>query len=114
MKKGGNDGCEGHPNCEFCKKRFYDKLALFVHLQKDHFTCHICDKRGIKYKYFAGYHSLEKHFRSDHLICEEKVCIDKKFIVFADEFGLMAHNIECHPHLHVRYSVFIVYDVTLI
>jgi hypothetical protein len=28
LKKGDNDGSEGHPNCEFCHKRFYDKVII--------------------------------------------------------------------------------------
>ena len=29
LKTGDQDGSEGHPNCEFCRKRYYDKTALF-------------------------------------------------------------------------------------
>jgi E3 ubiquitin-protein ligase ZNF598 len=55
LRKGDNDGSEGHPSCEFCRKRFYDKTELFVHLTREHFTCHICEKEGIKFKYYDKY-----------------------------------------------------------
>ena len=35
---------KGHPLCEFCNTRFYDGNALWSHLRKQHFTCHICEK----------------------------------------------------------------------
>ncbi len=103
LRKGDNDGSEGHPSCEFCKKRYYDKTALFQHLQKDHFTCHICDEQGIKYKYYIDYRSLESHFRKDHFICEEESCLAKKFVVFANEIEHASHTINYHPHLSNKY-----------
>jgi hypothetical protein len=45
----GNGPFKGHPLCEFCNTRFYDDSALWGHLRKDHYTCHICEKfRGIQ------------------------------------------------------------------
>jgi hypothetical protein len=40
----GNGPFKGHPLCEFCRERFYDDNALWSHLRKQHFTCHICEK----------------------------------------------------------------------
>ena len=105
LKKGDKDGSEGHPNCEFCRRRYYDKGALFVHLSKDHFTCHICERDGIRFKYFDKYDSLEKHFKSQHFICEEKECLEKKFVVFSNEIDLMTHTREHHPFSPVSRSI---------
>ena len=55
LRKGDQDGSEGHPKCEFCRKRYYDKTGLFMHLARDHFTCHLCDRAGIQFKYYADY-----------------------------------------------------------
>lgn len=101
LKSGGEGGFEGHPKCEFCKKRYYDKDALFVHLQKDHFTCHLCDKMGIRYRYYNDYNSLETHFRKEHILCEEPECLSKKFVVFADPIDHAAHMISFHPNIQV-------------
>jgi hypothetical protein len=55
LRRGDGDGSEGHPNCEFCRKRFYDKTSLFMHLSRDHYSCHICERQGVQFKYFADY-----------------------------------------------------------
>jgi hypothetical protein len=78
LKKGDNDGSLGHPSCEFCRIRFFDKTLLFQHLSKDHYTCHICEKDGIQFKYYQDYNKLENHFRAEHFICEEKNCLEMK------------------------------------
>eukprot|EP01036_Dinobryon_divergens_P030800 gene30800-40099_t len=103
LRSGDGDGSKGHPNCEFCKKRFYDSNALFFHLSKEHYTCHICDKQdsgsSTRYRYYGQYKDLESHFRRDHFICEEKICLEKKFIVFGNEIDFAAHNRNFHPFL---------------
>jgi hypothetical protein len=104
LKLGDKNGSEGHPNCEFCRKRFFDKTALFMHLHIDHFTCHICDKDGIKYRYYQNYNSLEKHFRQEHHLCDNQTCIQKRFIVFASEFELASHRFQWHPQIQVCHS----------
>jgi hypothetical protein len=75
LRYGDKDGSEGHPLCEFCKKRYYDKTSLFTHLIKDHFSCHICEKNGIRYKYYNNYLDLENHFREEHFLCEDPMCL---------------------------------------
>ncbi len=55
---------------------------------KEHFTCHLCERNGIKYHYFKDYRSLERHFRRQHFICEDKGCLEKKFIVFGSALDL--------------------------
>ena len=97
IKVGDKDGSEGHPNCEFCKRRYYDKNALFLHLQKDHYSCHICDRNGIQFRYYNDYPSLEDHFRSEHIICEEAICLQKRFVVFSNEFDYSSHMFNFHP-----------------
>ena len=34
LRKGDNDGSIGHPLCEFCKRRFFDRDSLFLHLRE--------------------------------------------------------------------------------
>jgi len=99
LKKGDNDGSLGHPMCEFCRLRFFDKTLLFQHLSKEHYTCHICEKDGIQFKYYQDYVKLEYHFRSSHFICEEKSCLDKKFIAFSSQIELHSHTMKWHPLL---------------
>lgn len=105
IRFGNNDGSKGHPNCEFCKKRFYDSHALFIHLSRDHYTCHICDNLGVKFKYYDTYQHLEEHFRKAHFLCEEPMCLDRKFMVFKNEIDLAAHNRQYHPHLSFNRAI---------
>jgi hypothetical protein len=97
LRIGDKDGGEGHPYCEFCKKRYFDKTALFLHLVKDHYSCHICTKLGIQYRYYADYTTLEAHFRSDHFLCEDPACLEKRFVVFGNSIDLMGHQFQWHP-----------------
>jgi hypothetical protein len=105
LKNGGEGGFEGHPKCEFCKRRYYDKDTLFFHLQKDHFTCHLCEKAGIRYRYYNDYDSLEEHFRKEHILCEERECLARKFTVFADPIDHAAHMMQFHPNVQVSRAI---------
>lgn len=63
----GQSGFKGHPQCGFCKKRFYDDGALYTHMQQEHYTCHICQRaEPNKFVYYHDYNKLEEHFRADH------------------------------------------------
>ncbi|KAG5184821.1 hypothetical protein JKP88DRAFT_313856 [Tribonema minus] len=90
-------GFFGHPRCEFCRSRFYDKSHLFEHLTKEHYTCHLCEAAGRLHKYYRDYADLESHFRSDHYLCEDPSCLAKKFTVFANHIDLQGHMISTHP-----------------
>uniref|UniRef100_A0ACD5VHP9 Uncharacterized protein n=1 Tax=Avena sativa TaxID=4498 RepID=A0ACD5VHP9_AVESA len=95
-------GFVGHPMCEFCKIPFYGKNELFTHVTREHFSCHICQRQQRGQDYFMNYDELEMHFRSDHFFCEDRECLEKKFIVFQSEPELKRHNTvehrESKPH----------------
>jgi len=99
QEKGDGDtsGFKGHPVCEFCKpKRFYDLTQLHLHLQKDHYKCHICEKQGKANQYFRDYQALEKHFDRHHLLCKDPQCLAARFVVFENEIDLRAHELHIH------------------
>ncbi|MCJ1474621.1 hypothetical protein MMC13_003281 [Lambiella insularis] len=93
-------GFKGHPECGFCRQRFYGDDELYVHCRDKHERCHICDRRnsGRQPQYYIDYNSLELHFRKDHFLCSVKDCLDKKFVVFESEMDLKAHQLETHPN----------------
>jgi E3 ubiquitin-protein ligase ZNF598 len=95
-------GFKGHPECGFCRQRFYGDDELFVHCRDRHERCHLCDRRnqgtGRQPQYFVDYNSLEQHFRKDHFLCPDRECMEKKFVVFDSEMDLKAHQIEAHPN----------------
>jgi hypothetical protein len=100
LRQGDQDGCNGHPNCEFCKKRFYDSTALFGHLARDHYSCHVCTNHfGVKFRYMDQYKDLESHYRKEHYFCEEPGCVERRFVCFATDVELLTHRIQYHPHL---------------
>lgn len=105
VRCGDNDGSIGHPNCEFCRTRFYDSTALFMHLNKEHYTCFLCEQQGIKFKYFHTYNHLESHFRKEHFLCEEKSCVERRFMAFGNEIDYRAHLIAFHPHLSINRTI---------
>ncbi|BBN12653.1 E3 ubiquitin-protein ligase ZNF598 [Marchantia polymorpha subsp. ruderalis] len=90
-------GFAGHPECAFCKKRFYGDNELYQHMSQEHYTCHICQRaRPGHYEYYRNYDDLEAHFRQEHVLCEHPECLAKKFVVFPSEAELKRHNATTH------------------
>ncbi|EAS27366.3 C2H2 finger domain-containing protein [Coccidioides immitis RS] len=92
-------GFKGHPECGFCRQRFYGDDELYAHCRDKHERCHICDRRAGRGQpeYFIDYNALEEHFNSNHFLCLDKECLEKKFVVFESQMDLKAHQLECHP-----------------
>jgi hypothetical protein len=94
---GPTSGFSGHPICEFCKpKRFYDLAFLHQHLHKDHYKCHVCEKRGEDNQFFKNYKSMERHFDQQHFMCHDVQCLAARFVVFENELDLRGHELSVH------------------
>lgn len=93
-------GFRGHPECGFCRQRFYGDDELYTHCRDRHERCHICDRRSghRQQQYYVDYNALEEHFQKDHFLCLDQECLDKKFVVFEAQMDLKAHQLECHPN----------------
>ncbi|KAJ5493442.1 hypothetical protein N7539_002188 [Penicillium diatomitis] len=93
-------GFKGHPECGFCRIRFYGDDELYTHCRDKHERCHICDRRAShrQQQYYIDYNALESHFQKDHFLCLDKECLEKKFMVFESQMDLKAHQIEAHPN----------------
>ncbi|KAM3504366.1 hypothetical protein MY10362_003603 [Beauveria mimosiformis] len=90
-------GFKGHPLCGFCGERFYDDDRLYEHCRMKHERCFLCDRRDSrKPHYFVDYHALEQHFKKDHFLCNDRECMEKKFVVFESNMDLQAHNLAEH------------------
>lgn len=62
-----------------------------------HERCFICDRSDSRQPhYYLDYNALEQHFKKDHYICSNSECLEKKFVVFASEMDLQAHNLKEH------------------
>lgn len=93
-------GFKGHPECGFCRQRFYGDDELFAHCREKHERCHLCDRRtgGNNPQYYVNYDALEQHFGKDHFPCLDSECLEKKFVVFDSEMDLKAHQLGQHPN----------------
>ncbi|KAG0186272.1 hypothetical protein DFQ28_008084 [Apophysomyces sp. BC1034] len=89
-------GFLGHPECQFCRMRFYGDDELFEHCRDKHEQCHICVRQGVRHEYYADYNRLESHFRRSHFLCLRSQCLEKKFVVFESEIDMKAHEVEVH------------------
>lgn len=92
-------GFKGHPLCGFCGSRFYDDDKLFAHCRDKHERCFICDRQNPRQPhYYRDYSALEEHYKKDHFLCLDHECLEKKFIVFASEMDLKAHQLSEHAN----------------
>lgn len=93
-------GFKGHPECGFCSERFYGDDELFAHCRDKHEKCHICERQnsGSRPQYYMNYDELEVHFGKDHFMCQDRECLDKKFVVFSSVMDLKGHQLEAHPN----------------
>jgi hypothetical protein len=93
-------GFKGHPECGFCKQRFYGDDELYTHCREKHERCHICDRRneGRNPQYYLNYQELEKHFAAEHFVCLDAECQANKTNVFESEMDLKAHQLAEHPN----------------
>ncbi|KAI5819519.1 hypothetical protein BZA77DRAFT_157545 [Pyronema omphalodes] len=93
-------GFKGHPDCGFCKQRFYSMDELFAHCREKHERCFICDRNSTSsnVQYYVDYQSVEEHFKRDHFVCPDDECLEKKFVVFENEIDLKAHQLSVHPN----------------
>ncbi|ATY63616.1 Zinc RING FYVE PHD-type [Cordyceps militaris] len=90
-------GFKGHPLCGFCGERFYDDDKLYEHCRMKHERCFLCDRRDSrKPHYFVDYNALEQHFKKDHYFCNDRECMEKKFVVFESNMDLQGHNLAEH------------------
>ena len=93
-------GFKGHPECGFCRLRFYGDDELYTHCREKHERCHICDRRngGRNPQYYRNYQELEKHFADVHFVCLDAECQANKTNVFESEMDLKAHQLSEHPN----------------
>ncbi|KAF8467654.1 hypothetical protein BDZ91DRAFT_120519 [Kalaharituber pfeilii] len=93
-------GFKGHPECGFCRERFYSSDELYNHCREAHERCFLCDRQNYSQnqQYYLNYDALVLHFQEMHYMCQEPECLEKKFVVFDSEVDLKAHQLEVHPH----------------
>ena len=91
----GQAGFKGHPMCRFCGSHFFDDGQLYVHMQREHFQCFLCQRAAPDSSspvYYRNYDELEHHFRKEHCLCDHPLCLQKKFVAFASVMELQRHT----------------------
>ncbi|PJF18377.1 hypothetical protein PSACC_01790 [Paramicrosporidium saccamoebae] len=97
LVKHQNDKVAGHPSCTVCSSLFYSEDELTAHCREKHEQCHICQRqRGGRPSYHRNYEALEEHFRKEHYLCPESLCLELKFVVFETELEYKTHMAEVH------------------
>ena len=91
---------KGHPLCEHCDQRFFDRDELYRHYRKEHYFCHFCDHDGHE-EYYANYGQLRQHFLKHHFLCELDDCSKNsaethEYVVFRSELDFQAHKKQKH------------------
>ena len=84
-----------HPKCPVCSFIAFDQSSLNEHMRDKHFRCDICAEQG-KILWFASMDLLQVHFHSQHFACEDPMCVEQGFIVFATEMELQIHRMTVH------------------
>lgn len=95
--KGDDDtGRCGHPECNMCRKRFFDNDVLASHQTDDHHVCFVCENLGApEPAFFSNTTDLHDHFRRAHFLC--KTCKKLRVInVFGTSEDLAEHNSRRH------------------
>ena len=92
---------KGHPLCDYCDQRFYDRDELYRHCRKEHYYCHFCDSDGHE-EYYKRWDQLRAHFLKFHYMCEQDGCsapaaasaanTAHEYVVFRTELDLQAHK----------------------
>lgn len=91
-----NGKIDGHPECLFCHKRFYNDDEIFFHMYHSHERCHLCEARGSKFEFFKNYEMLCIHFDQSHYPCRYPECLQEHFVVFDNQLSLNRHILNRH------------------
>lgn len=55
-----SSGFKGHPECRFCRRRFYGENEIFQHMHSAHEECYICKRMDPhRHVYYRDYSEME-------------------------------------------------------
>lgn len=95
-----------HPQCEFCRERFYNADELLRHMYKRHHLCQLCKRQGRHNEFFSNYRCLGMHYQDQHWVCAHTKCQRNgiRLIAFTSEEELHVHYLAEHPDVPYRAS----------
>jgi len=87
-----------HPQCQFCKQRFFNEESLLAHMYRRHVVCQLCDSLGQKNQFYLNLKCLSRHYQERHYVCAHKDCEHGGYrqTAFAEERALIEHYQKAH------------------
>eukprot|EP00434_Breviolum_minutum_P008082 symbB.v1.2.007127.t1/scaffold435.1/size205859/2 len=82
-----------HPQCQFCKQRFFNEESLLAHMYRRHVVCQLCDSLGQKNQFYLNLKCLSRHYQERHYDCEHG---GYRQTAFAEERALIEHYQKAH------------------
>lgn len=64
----GGDKTAGHPPCLFCNEHFFDSHALYLHMKREHQSCHLCPT-SCQFRFYPSIEELRAHLHTEHFVC---------------------------------------------
>lgn len=64
----GGDKTAGHPLCLFCNEHFFDSHALYLHMKREHQSCHLCPT-SYQFRFYPSIDELRVHLHTEHFVC---------------------------------------------
>lgn len=92
---------ETHPECLYCKQRYFGRDELYAHMSRRHWLCHLCHAQGNRHRYLENSEHYAQHLRQEHFACNVQECRES-FIAFATAAELEEHNRTHHQMHHPR------------
>jgi hypothetical protein len=65
----GGDKTAGHPLCLFCDEYYFDSQSLYMHMKREHQSCHLCNV-NYQYRFYRSIDELQTHLSSEHFVCD--------------------------------------------
>lgn len=67
----------GHPRCQLCHARTFDRDEQLRHNRREHHVCYCCEWGPLrKIVVFEDLLSMRKHMKKDHFVCEMDICAE--------------------------------------
>eukprot|EP00210_Caulerpa_lentillifera_P008571 g8176.t1 len=85
-----------HPECLYCRQRYFGKDELYAHMSRKHWLCHLCHAQGHRHRYLEDSRHYAEHLRQEHFACNAQECRES-FIAFATSAELEEHVRNSHP-----------------
>eukprot|EP00340_Litonotus_pictus_P010654 CAMPEP_0170536730 /NCGR_PEP_ID=MMETSP0209-20121228/102312_1 /TAXON_ID=665100 ORGANISM="Litonotus pictus, Strain P1" /NCGR_SAMPLE_ID=MMETSP0209 /ASSEMBLY_ACC=CAM_ASM_000301 /LENGTH=721 /DNA_ID=CAMNT_0010838125 /DNA_START=105 /DNA_END=2271 /DNA_ORIENTATION=+ len=85
-----------HPECRFCKIRFFNEEIFISHMTAQHFECQLCKPVYKNLCFHKDIRSLHLHNKYKHVQCPFGECLNDFFVVFENRKKAIDHMVTKH------------------